>query len=298
MPGMFFLRLLTNNGLWCVNCGLASNFFTQVWRGCCASSACSAWWRLHLGKLSPESRASFIASFWTQLQRSDHFMNWPNPSPKPCKAWVYRVWIVPTYRPFLFHAEFIFSHHFTSNFAISHDGMAWDFRLWCVIEKSWLPARPSHPGLPGLHHGYGGSTHGAYGLWCNSLCWAFSRWWWWSAYHDRCDHWEPKTIGYLPLGSDKAKGACCARAWFWGTSWPLFPCGKLLCKTRTGAAPVECFQLQTHSEIRCAFSMLWPLLPWSIFTPNHNENTSNIQILENNLLLKNHYALQSMCPCA
>jgi len=32
--------------------------------------------------------------------------------------------------------------------------------------------------------------------------------------------------------------------------------------------------------------------------PNHNENTSNIQILENNLILKNHYVLQSMCPCA
>lgn len=32
--------------------------------------------------------------------------------------------------------------------------------------------------------------------------------------------------------------------------------------------------------------------------PNHNENTSNIQILENKLILKNHYLLQSMCPCA
>ena len=154
--------------------------------------------------------------------------------------------------------------HSILHFYIVFRDFAW--RLWCVIEISWLPARPSHPGFPGPHHGYGGSTYGGHGLWCNSLCWAFPRQCWWSAHHDRCDHWEPKTIGHLPLGSDRAKGACCARAWFWGTSWPLFSCGKLLCKTRTGAAPVECF-LQTHSEIRSAFSILWPLLPWSIFTP-------------------------------
>ena len=91
-------------------------------------------------QVESRKQSKFYSKFWTQ--RSDHFMNWPNPSPKPCKAWVYRVWIVPTYRPFLFHAEFIFSHLFTSYFAILHDGMGLSL---VMCHRNFLAPSPAQP---------------------------------------------------------------------------------------------------------------------------------------------------------